>query len=1170
MNTTALENFAPAVRNRLIEAVGRKLDYVLSVPTPDYRTTYARQVKDLRELERQGRQVLLERVAYTWFNRLVALRFLDARGWHPFHTKVLMPATPGETLPEVLGAVRQGHLPEELKGFTRPARLEQLLSGQIPSDDAQGEVYRELVLAASRYYHDLLPDVFERLDHETELLLPDDLLTQQSVVQGFRTEISDADCETVEVIGWLYQFYISEKKDAVMKRKAAVPSEDIPAVTQLFTPHWIVRYLVENSLGRLWLLNRPGSGLRAHMPYYIEGEPETEFLRIAGPQDIKVLDPAVGSGHMLTYAFDLLYLIYEEEGYAGSEIPAMILRNNLHGLDICPRAAQLAELALVFKAREKARRFFQAGQGVRPMVMALRDVAFGDEELREYVGGLGLAKVFTQPVLKLLGQFEQASTFGSLIQPCVEEGTVAGVLAEVERKEPVGNLFLRETHGRVVAVLRQAEMLGQRYHIVVANPPYMGSKQMSLAVKSFAKENFSNSRSDLFAMFMERGLTLARSEALFAVVTMEVWMFLSSYEKLRQNLLDIATIRCMVHMPYLGKGGTPMGINFGTAATVLENRCRSKLKGQFQYIRYFECDHANVPLTFPTVNERFRITSTEGLRRIPGAPIAYWLTDQAIAAYERGIRLGGRCYGQPGLQTSSNATFVRQWSEVSWSDIGLGFESNVAAQACGRRWFPYLKGGDFRKWYGNQCEVVNWKDDGAEIKKYVSDKYPYLHGNIDYVVKDRGYYFKPMVSYTKVTSGRFSARAADCGFLFDVAGSSVFPSAGDLELVLGFLCSTLTDIFLRAQNPTINIQSGDIANLPFDSAILDGVQHTIREYVAEMIDAARTDWDSSETSWDFTDLPLLRDSIKSTTLAASWTTYSAACNAALARMQSLETENNRLFIAAYGLESELTPEVPLDQITLARADAKKDMAAFLSYAVGCMMGRYSLDHPGLILADAGDTLENYLAKLNRPLASLTFAPDSDGILPVLDGDWFADDIVARTREFLRATFGDATLRENLRFIEASLGRDLRTYFTADFYKNHLQTYKKRPIYWLVQSPKKSFACLVYLHRYTRDTMNVVLNSYLREYLSKVRARLAHLAQLQVNLGSSASDKAAARKEHDKLQKSLRECEDWEREVMLPLAQQRIDIDLDDGVKVNYLKFEAALAPIAGLAAADQE
>jgi hypothetical protein len=489
VNTAALKTFAPAMRRQLLEAVGRKLDLLLNSQTPDKLSTYAKQIAELREQEQENREQLLERVAYTWFNRLCALRYLDARGWHPFGCKVLMPAADGETQPELLKLMRAGNLPADLQGHTDQGRLHGLLDGQIQTAiagaDPQGEVYRQLVLAVCRYYHELLPNLFEGLDDASELLLPDDLLSDGSIVGAFRKEITDDDCQDVESLGWLYQFYIAEKKDEVMARKKAVPTEDIPAVTQLFTPHWIVRYLVENSLGRLWLLNRPGSKLRDQMPYYIEGDAETDFLVINKPEEIKLLDPACGSGHMLTYAFDLLVLIYEEEGYSPNEIPGLILQQNLHGLEICPRAAQLAELALVFKAREQSRRFFQPEQLKRPQIIELQDVQFKDGELNDYIEALDLGELFDPNLCKLLHQFEEAKTFGSLIQPCLDERAIAKVRRTIEAKDLGGQLFLRETHLKVLRVLEQAEALAQRSHVVVANPSYLGGKLMVSRVKDF-------------------------------------------------------------------------------------------------------------------------------------------------------------------------------------------------------------------------------------------------------------------------------------------------------------------------------------------------------------------------------------------------------------------------------------------------------------------------------------------------------------------------------------------------------------------------------------------------------------------------------------------------------------------------------------------------------------
>jgi hypothetical protein len=553
MNTAALKTFAPAVRRQLMEAVTRKLDFALSAKTPDFLTTYASQVAALRKLESADRTGLIERVAYTWFNRLAALRFMDARGWHPFRARVLTAASADETQPELLKLTRTGALPAELQPHTNPTRLNDLLDGKIPSPDAQGEVYRSLVLAACHFYHALLPDIFEKLDDETELLLPDDLLTEHSIVHGFRTEISDEDCGEVELLGWLYQFYISEKKDQVMARKSAVPTEDIPAVTQLFTPHWIVRYLVENSLGRLWLLNHPGSKLRDHMPYYIEGEAETDFLKITKPEEIRLLDPAGGSGHMLTYAFDLLVQIYEEEGYAPNDIPGLILRHNLCGLEICPRAAQLAELALVFKAREKSRRFFQPEHLVRPNIIELREVRFDDGELSAYFKALGTQPSTINPqLLQLLHQFEEAKNFGSLIQPCMNEQEIQSARSQIaNRKSQIVNgedLMVGAIHAKILRVLEQAEALTQRYHAVMANPPYMGAKFHNPRLSLWIKDVYPDSKADLFAVFMERSIGLTVAKGKMGMINLPSWMFLSSFEQFRKIILGISTIESMLHM----------------------------------------------------------------------------------------------------------------------------------------------------------------------------------------------------------------------------------------------------------------------------------------------------------------------------------------------------------------------------------------------------------------------------------------------------------------------------------------------------------------------------------------------------------------------------------------------------------------------------------------------
>jgi len=1162
MNTSALKSFAPAVRNELIEAITRKLDFVLTGDTADLRAASA-QRDNLRRQATKDRTGLIERVAYTWFNRFAALRFIDARDWHPFRARVITPTSPEESQPELLKRFRSGEMPEDLKAHTNPTRLNDLLDGRIPSPDAQGEVYRQLILATCRFYHQLLPDLFEKLDDETELLLPDDLLTEHSVVHGFRTEITDADCAEVEILGWLYQFYISEKKDAVMARKSAVPTEDIPAVTQLFTPHWIVRYLVENSLGRLWLLNRPQSKLREHMPYYIDGETETDFLQITKPEDIRLCDPAVGSGHMLTYAFDLLFLIYEEEGHAPSEIAGKILSYNLHGLEICPRAAQLAELALVLKAREKFRRFFQSEHLVRPRIIELRDIRFAENEISDYIHALGLGNdLFSQPVLKLLQQFEEAKNFGSLIQPCLDARTIADVSRAIEAKDLGGQLFLRETHLKVLRVLEQAEALTQRYHVVVANPPYMGAGNMNAKLKHFATSAYSLAKADLSSMFVERSLSLLRPQGIAACITMHNWMFLSSFEAMREQLIELHQIESCVHIGYNSFPELNSKVVQAAAFTI----CRKAPRGKGVYYNLNaaaqSADKEEVFKEQLATGKLYLVSNAE-FRSVPGSPIAYWMSAAVRQLFATAPRLGDFAPPKIGMRTGNNERFLRLWHEVA-SDKFSPPENNASPNTR-LKWIPYNKGGGFRKWYGNFDFVVNWEGNGEEIKANTLLHYPQLTAdNLGWKISNETSYFKEGITWTDLSTSFFGVRYLPNGFIFDAAGPCVF---GPKPLLyLAFLATKQCYQFLLLLNPTFHFKNYNIASLPF---VVPSDEKACFEIARECVQLGKIDWDNFETSWDFRDPPLLRSGLKGATLEESWRNWETQSTAAIRRMQELETENNRLFIAAYGLDGELQPDVPEEQITLARPDQEKDMKAFLSYALGCMMGRYSLDHPGLILANTGDTLAHYLAKVGKTADQLSFVPDEDGIIPVLDGEWFEDDIVARTRDFLRATFGPDTLNENLRFFEDALGKDLRKYFLTDFYKDHLQTYKKRPIYWMVQSPKRGFSVLIYLQRYTKDTLNGVLNRYLRDYQVKLRNHLAHLDQVQASAGT-AKAKTDARKESEKLNKILRECEDWERQVLLPLAQQRIELDLDDGVKTNYLKLAEALAPIPGLAAKEDE
>ena len=1152
VNTAALKTFAPAMRRQLLEAVGRKLDLLLNSQTPDTLSTFAKQIAELREQEAENREQLLERVAYTWFNRLCALRYLDARGWHPFGCKVLMPAAEGETQPELLKLTRAGNLPSSLQSHTDQDRLHGLLDGQIPTAitgaDSQGEVYRQLVLAVCRCYHELLPNLFEGLDDASELLLPDDLLSDGSIVGAFRKEITDDDCQDVESLGWLYQFYIAEKKDEVMARKKAVPTEDIPAVTQLFTPHWIVRYLVENSLGRLWLLNRPGSKLRDKMPYYIEGDAETDFLVINKPEEIKLLDPACGSGHMLTYSFDLLVLIYEEEGYSPNEIPGLILRHNLYGLEICPRAAQLAELALVFKAREQSRRFFQPEQLVRPQIIELQDVQFEDGEINDHIEALDLGELFDPNLFKLLHQFEEAKNYGSLIQPCLDERAIADVRRAIQAKDLGGQLFLNETHLKVLRVLEQAKALTQRYHVVVANPPYMGSGNFNLSLRIGLENNFKVTRTDLYAIFLERSFTFVLKGGAVAMVTMQSWMFTTSYRDLRAALLKNFRLDSMAHLGTRAFGSISGEVVSTTAFVFINEAPTSVTTGRYlRLVDGGEEDKHQALLQCSNLH-RFEQHLFSG---VPASPVIYWKGTQLVELFQRLPSVGDIAPFREGIHTGNNERYLRLWWEPKWRRVILSANSYKAIDDANACWVPYNKGGDFTRWYGNNYVVIAF-DCTARVE---------MEAIKGHVRPSQSLYFKAGGTWADIGSKGLGMKFYPDGYLFDGAGPVVVGGADNVLLIggvnscaFGYLCELLM--------PNIHYKCGTVKRVPFPPHVDREKAVTLSQ---DAINSARSDWDNFETSWDFRDQPLLRPGLKGLALETSWLNWEEQSTAAIRRMQDLETENNRLFIAAYGLEGELQPEVPEDQITLACAEPRKDLAALLSYATGCMMGRYSLDHPGLILANAGDTLENYVAKVGKPLAELTFAPDPDGIIPVLDGEWFEYDIVARSREFLSVSFPESSVVDNLRFIEDSLGKDIRKYFCTDFYKDHLQTYKKRPIYWLVQSPKKGFGCLIYLHRYTKDTLNQVLNNYFRPYLQKLEARLAQLGLDQLNDDLPTRDRTAARKEAEKITKVLKECQAWEQDALLPLAQQRIELDLDDGVKVNYLKLQDVLALIPGLA-----
>ncbi|KAA8605512.1 type II restriction endonuclease [Salipiger aestuarii] len=1175
MDTTKLKKFAQFARRALIEQVAAKLEAVCAEGSAAQREHPAAFKKLEASIAQHGEEEVVERVAYIWFNRFTALRFLDVNELNS--VRVVSPL-PGQFQPEILADAKAGNINEQLVPEATRRKVRDLLEGLTPSHDPQAEAYRLLLVAICNSWQTSMPFLFERIDDYTELLLPADLLSNASILAYLREAMTPDACQDVEIIGWLYQFYISEKKDQVfasLKKNKKIEADNIPAATQLFTPHWIVRYLVENSLGRLWLLNRPGSKLAEKMEYYIAPEePETDFLKIGKPEEINICDPACGSGHMLTYAFDLLYAIYEEEGYDATEIPALILTHNLTGVEIDARAGALAAFALAMKAAAKLgrRRFLR--MEAKPDICVLQDVSFTPDELQDVAAVVG-KDLFTDELRETLGQFEQAKNFGSLIVPKLRDP--AETLRVVEARDFDTDLLLRPVLERLAKVLRMAEALSPKYHAVVANPPYMGGGGMNEQLNGFAKSNFPDSKTDLYSMFMERALQLACRSGFMAMINMQSWMFLSGFENLRGKLLSSATLSSMAH---LGERGFDSigGAVVSTTAFVFEKGRRPNFQGT--YFRLVKGrSEAEKAETFrsenlaasPTIKYRKASATFES---IPGSPIAYWLSDEAVETFRASEQLGQVVALKSGMSTTNNERFLRNWFEISSS----AFRCSNDSVSFGPKWFPYIKGGSFRKWYGNLDFVVNWKDDGAELKHFVENnprdpKTKHWSRRIF----NSEYFFQEMLAWSRISTGPLSVRRYGRGMIFSDASNGGFGDTEKLNVATCLLNSKPARTLLEAISPTLNYYSGDIEKIPFKSngtKAIDGVMKSLEGL-------SRADWDAYETSWDFTTLQLLSPNHRTDTLKATYARLRAHWQGMTDEMQRLEEENNRIFIEAYGLQNELTPEVPIEEITLTcnpaysigtgktdedREDAlrARTMQEFLSYAVGCMFGRYSLDAPGLILANQGERLEDYLARIPEP----TFTPDADNVIPVLDENWFADDITERLRLFLRVTFGEAHFRENLRYIEDALGKEIRKYFTKDFYADHVKRYKKRPIYWMFSSPKGTFNALIYMHRYRGDTVSVLLNDYLREFISKLEGERGRLEKLSDDPSASQGQRTKALKDMAVIAKQIDELNEWERDVVFPLAQAKIEIDLDDGVKANYPKFGAALKKIPGLEAKD--
>lgn len=1098
-------------RDKLIEVIQQK------EKDTDYKTAY---------------QYVIEEVAYTWFNRLIAIRFMEVNDYLPSHIRVLSSES-GKLEPDLVTTPFDAELP-----FTAE---EEAQIFQLKQDNKLDEVFRILFLKQCNALNEILPALFEKTKNYTELLLNLSITNQDGVIYHLIHDIPEDDFNVkesgqIEIVGWLYQYYISQKHEEVVDilDKGTVKKEDVAAATQLFTTDWVVRYMVDNSLGRYWLERKPESKLREKMEYFAknkDGSVPTVNEKIE-PTELTIFDPCMGSGHILVYAFDLLMEVYEECGYTQRDAAALIVKNNIFGVDIDKRAAQLAYFAIMMKARQYDRRFFT------------RNVV---------------------PNLYCAENYPEGELLGSLI-----------VVNHLE-EEPVApeelTLFNMDyEHKKSIWNLRR--VLSQKYTAVCTNPPYLNKYNSEL--KDYVQKQYKDYCGDLFSVFMYRNFDFCTSDGYSAFMTPFVWMFIKTYEKLRDYIIDNKSITTLVQMEYSAYEEATVPI----CTFVLKNRTSgnkslcfklSDFKGGMevqkikviQAIKNPECGY-------------FYEASANDFKRIKGHPIAFWASEEMLNAFEKYPTISEIAPPKQGLATANNDLYLKLWFEPLFSKIGMGMHNCSEAQKSGYKWFPYNKGGAFRRWYGNRDYVVNWENDGEEIKNFKDE-----HGKIRSRPQNTSYYFKQGITWSDITSASFSGRFTEAGFIFDIKGSSGFPNNSEIYYVLGFLNSSVSQKCIKILNPTITTQVGDMSRIPVE--VKECYKEPVDSKVEDAIQLSQRDWDSFETSWDFKKHPLLRNV---STISEAFTQWQEECDDRFNKLKANEEELNRIFIDIYGLQDELTPEVEDKDVTVRKADLQRDIRSLLSYAVGCMFGRYSIYKDGLLFAGEPYSLQAFVDKMNERPGTISaeelerayrnegivvdemFFPDADNVIPITDEEYLDDDIVSRLCAWLKAVYGADTLEANLDYIAKALGNKgstsreiIRNYFLNDFFKDHCQTYSvtgsgKRPIYWLFDSGKQNgFKALVYLHRYTPDTIGNLRIDYLHK-MQRVYESEINRMQDMMDHSENAREVAAASKRKDKLAKQLKECREYDEKIS-HLALSRIELDLDDGVKVNYRKLQTA-------------
>lgn len=1151
MDKNAIKKYAVWARNELIERVSQKADqYEISADadptadsahgvllTADEKKQRAALIAQVKEKEQDQ---VMEEVAYTWFNRFSALRFMEVNNYLPSRVRVFTDAD-GAFKPEIL--TEAIHL--ELDGLDK----EKVYALKDANDD--DALFKYLIITQCNALSNVLPRMFQKIADYTELLFPDNLLREGSVVEQMVAQIPEEDWNVkkggqIEIIGWLYQYYISEKHETVVNAigKKTVEKEDIPAATELFTPDWVVRYIIDNSVGRYWIERNPNSNLKNELEYFAvpkDGIIPTVDEKIT-PEQLTVFDPCMGSAHFGVYAFDVLEKIYAEYGYTEREATASIVENNLFGLDIDERAAQLASFAIMMKAMQYDKRFLK--RGIQPHFYEIKESNHVDLFTVDYfANGNGKLK---HDIQSIINDTRDAKEYGSIIQiNPVDFDALFARFDEIRNDISLSQIDALDT---LLPLVREAKMLSDKYAVVATNPPYLN--KLDSALKTYVNDNYKDYSSDVFSVFIYRNFGFCKQNGYSGFMTPNVWMFISSYKKLREFIINS---KSMTVCAQLAKGAFFKEATVDITIFVLQNAFGKagtyirleKFKGDMdvQNKKLLEAINGNNSYTYERKLSDFT--------RIEGMPFAYWISDRFAYVFETAKPLSKVAPPKQGLATADNNRFLRLWYELPNSSIGYGMNSCEEAKKSGFKWFPYNKGGAFRRWYGNRDYVVNWWDDGYEIRNFKDDK-----GKVRSRPQNTAYYFKPSITWSDLTSASFSGRYCEGGFIFDIKGSSGFPSKEDHLYLLGLLNSKISQECISVLNPTISTQVGDMSRIPV--FIDNGKKEAISELVRECVAISKNDWDSFETSWDFRRHPLVGNF---KTVRAAFSSWSELCENRFKSLLRNEEKINELFIEIYGVENEITPEVNTENITVHIADLKREIISLISYAVGCMFGRYSLDADGLAYTGAVWDATKYRK----------FIPDKDAIIPITDDEYFADDIVGRFVEFVKTVYGEETLEENLQFIADALNERgltsrevIRNYFLNDFYNDHCSTYSvtgsgKRPIYWLFDSGKKNgFKCLVYMHRYHPDTIARIRMDYVHEQQARYRTAISGLER---QLGSApTSERVRLNKQLTKLKDQAEETRLYEEKIH-HLADQMISIDLDDGVKHNYAIFQDVLAKI---------